>query len=121
KFYEMMSQLLSDLVVQRRNDAIAYAEYLERISELVRRAKEGHGTNYPDTVKSAGQKALFDNLNEDEELTLRVDEAVRSVAPDGWRGHAMKEKKVRLCLKREISDEAQVDRILQILKNHSEY
>jgi len=121
KFYEMMSQLLSDLVAQRRNDAIQYAEYLERISELVRRAKEGHGTSYPDTVKSSGQKALFDNLNEDEELTLRVDQAVRSVAPDGWRGHPMKEKKVRLCLKREISDHAQVERILQILKNHSEY
>lgn len=121
KFYEMMSQLLSDLVAQRRNDAMDYADYLERISELVRRAKEGHGTNYPDTVKSAGQKALYDNLHEDEELTLRVDQAVRRVAPDGWRGHPMKEKKVRLCLKREVPDDAQVERILQILKNHSEY
>lgn len=121
KFYEMMSQLLSDLVTQRRNDAIEYAEYLERISELVRRAKAGHGTSYPETIKSAGQKALFDNLGGNEELTLRVDQTVRNVAPDGWRGHGMKEKKVRLCLKRELSDDARVESIMQILRNHSEY
>ena len=122
RFYEQMSQLLTDLVTQRRNDAIEYAEYLKRIAELVKQAKSGHGLDYPASIKSAGQKALFDNLNNDEELALRVDQAVRDVAPDGWRGHMMKEKKVRRAVEAELpGDETLVDNIMAILKNHSEY
>ncbi|QRZ13922.1 hypothetical protein JWJ88_04480 [Paracoccus methylovorus] len=122
RFYEQMSQLLTDLVTQRRNDAIEYAEYLKRIAELVKQAKSGHGADYPASIKSAGQKALFDNLNTDEELALRVDQAVRDVAPDGWRGHMMKEKKVRRAVETELPGaETLVDSIMAILKNHSEY
>ena len=117
-----MSQLLTDLVTQRRDDAIEYAEYLKRIAELVKQAKSGYGTDYPASITSAGQKALFDNLNNNEELALRVDQAVRDVAPDGWRGHMMKEKKVRRAVDAELpGDETLVDNIMAILKNHSEY
>ena len=81
KFYEKMSELLTDLVAQRRSGAIEYAEYLEKIAELVRAAKSGHGNTYPESMKSPGQKALFDNLGQDEALARRVDEAVRATAP----------------------------------------
>lgn len=121
KFYEKMSQLLTDLVAQRRNEAIEYAEYLEKIAELVRAAKAGHGNTYPESMKTPGQKALFDNLGQDEALARRVDEAVRASAPFGWRGHAMKERRVRRCLEAEISDPDTVDTVLQILKKHDEY
>lgn len=121
KFYEKMSELLTDLVAQRRSGAIEYAEYLKKIAELVRTAKAGHGNTYPDSMKTPGQKALFDNLGQDEALALRVDGAVRATAPHGWRGHTMKEKKVRRCLEAEILDADTVDTLLQILKNHSEY
>lgn len=121
KFYDKMSELLTDLVAQRRSGAIEYAEYLEKIAELVRAAKSGHGNTYPESMKSPGQKALFDNLGQDEALARRVDEAVRATAPHGWRGHTMKEKKVRRCLEAEISDPDAVDTLLQILKNHDEY
>ncbi|QIE43288.1 HsdR family type I site-specific deoxyribonuclease (plasmid) [Rhodobacteraceae bacterium SC52] len=121
KFYDRMSDLLTDLVAQRRSGAIKYAEYLEKIAELVRAAKSGHGNTYPESMKTPGQRALFDNLEQDEALALLVDEAVRATAPHGWRGHTMKEKKVRRCLEAEISDSDTVDTLLQILKNHSEY
>lgn len=121
KFYEKMSELLTDLVKQRRSEAIEYADYLERIADLVRQAKSGHGKIYPIGIGSPGQKALYDNLEEDEALTLRVDEAVRGVAPHGWRGHKMKERKIRLCLEKELADADVVEAILQILKNQSEY
>lgn len=104
-----------------RCDVLAF-RYLKRIAELVKQAKAGHGADYPASIKSAGQKALFDNLNSDEELALRIDQAVRNVAPDGWRGHMMKEKKVRRAIEVGLlGDEALVDSIMAILKNHSEY
>lgn len=121
RFYERMSELLTDLIEQRRQDAIDYAEYLERIAELVRAAKAGHGRDYPATITSSGLKALYDNLNSDEQLTLSVDSAVRGVAPHGWRGHPMKERKVRRSLEPILPNDDMIDAILEILKRHNEY
>lgn len=121
RFYEKMSELLTDLIRQRRDEAIAYAEYLERIAALVRDAKAGHGNEYPGTIDSAGRKALYDNLEGDEAMALEVDKAVRETAPFGWRGNAMKERKVRRCLEQILDDPETVERIFEILKNQSEY
>ena len=113
RFYEKMSELLADLVSQRRDEAIEYAEYLERIAALVRQAKAGHGNEYPKAISTPGQKALYDNLDGDEELAVQVDGLVRETAPFGWRGNAMKERKVRRCLKQVIDDPKGVERILR--------
>jgi len=121
RFYEKMSELLTDLIRQRRDEAIAYAEYLERIAALVRDIKAGHGRSYPATVDTPGKKALFDNLGEDEALALSVDAALRATAPFGWRGHPMKEKRVRRCLERVLPDDETVERIMEILKHQHEY
>lgn len=121
RFYEKMSELLNDLVRQRRNEAIEYAEYLERIAALVRDAKAGHGKEYPETIGSVGQKALFDNLEKDEALALKVDAAVRATAPFGWRGNKMRERKVWRCLEQVLNDASAVERVFEILKNQNEY
>jgi len=121
RFYEKMSELLTDLIRQRRDEAIEYADYLEQIAALVRSAKAGHGKDYPGTITTAGQKALFDNLGNDEELTLKVDFAVRETAPFGWRGNTMRERKVWRCLEQVLDDTETVERIFEILKNQSEY
>jgi type I restriction enzyme R subunit len=121
RFYEKMSELLTDLIRQRRSDAIAYAEYLEKIAALVRDIKAGHGRTYPAAMNTPGRKALFDNLGEDEELALSVDMAVRETAPHGWRIYAMRERRVKRCLTEILQDDETVERILEILKNHGEY
>ena len=121
RFYDKMSELLTDLVRQRREEAIEYAEYLERIAALVRDVKSGHGKEYPASILSPGRKALFDNLDDDEAIALKVDCAVRETAPFGWRGNAMKERKVRRCLAQILDDPNAVERIFEILKNQSEY
>ncbi|WP_024350475.1 type I restriction endonuclease subunit R [Aurantimonas coralicida] len=121
RFYDKMSELLTDLIRQRRQEALDYAAYLDRIAALVRDVKAGHGANYPQSIDSPGRKALFDNLNQDEGLAIAVDRAVRDTAPFGWRGNAMKERKVRRCLAQLLTDPDAVERIFEILKNQSEY
>jgi len=121
RFYETMSELLTDLVRKRREDALGYAEYLERIAALVRDVKAGHDNQYPASIKSAGQKALFDNLYGDETLTQAVDNGVRTTAPFEWRGYAMKERKVRRCLERVLDEQQIVERIFEILRHQIEY
>ena len=72
-------------------------------------------------MNTPGKKALFDNLGDDAELTVAIDAAVRATASHGWRGHAMKERRVRRCLETSLPDKAAVEQILEILKNYSEY
>ncbi|MEH0072952.1 hypothetical protein V6L77_26380 [Pannonibacter sp. Pt2-lr] len=121
KFYERMSELLTDLVKKRKDDAIAYAEYLEKIAELVRAVKAGHGSEYPPTMTTTGRKALYDNLAQDEAATMAVDEAIRSTAQTGWRGNKMKERMLRRKLLEILDAEDAVDSIIEIIRSHDEY
>jgi type I restriction enzyme R subunit len=121
KFYERMSELLTDLVKKRKDDALAYAEYLEKIAELVRAVKAGHGGEYPSTMTSPGRKALYDNLGQDETATVAVDEAIRSTAQTGWRGNRMKERMLRRKLQEILDTEEAVDSIIEIIRSHDEY
>jgi type I restriction enzyme R subunit len=121
KFYERMSELLTDLVRKRKDDAIAYAEYLEKIAELVRGLKDGHGGEYPASMDTPGRKALYDNLGRDEALASGVDNAIRGAAQIGWRGNRMKEKMIRRRLQDVLQSDDAVDSIMEIIRSHDEY
>ncbi|WP_420024046.1 type I restriction enzyme subunit R domain-containing protein (plasmid) [Cereibacter azotoformans] len=121
KFYERMSDLLTDLVQKRRDDAIAYAEYLQRIAELVRAVKAGHGAEYPSAMNTPGRKALYDNLDQDETRAQAVDAVIRETAQIGWRGNKMKERMLRRRLAELLEDNEAVERIIEIIRTHDEY
>jgi type I restriction enzyme R subunit len=123
KYYETMSKLLDDLIAQRKQGAIAYAEYLKKIVELTRKAKFGPGAGaYPAAIRTAGMRALYDNLDRDEETAKRVDHLVRDSRQDGWRDHPLKLKKVRYAIRQALQrDDKTVDAILEIVKNQGEY
>ncbi|MEI7821622.1 MAG: HsdR family type I site-specific deoxyribonuclease [Verrucomicrobiota bacterium] len=142
KYYEQMSKLLDALIKQRREGAIAYAEYLQKIAELTKRAKNGpSGAAYPQSLTTKGKRSLYDNLGKDEALALAVDEAVLVHRQDGWRGHAVKIKRVRNAIKAALVDAAmtsvvreepiaegtvetedeRADRVLELIKKQDEY
>jgi type I restriction enzyme, R subunit len=123
KYYEKMSELLDALIEQRRKEALAYQEYLQRIIELAKKAKNPEaGGTYPKAVNSPGRRALYDNLNKDVALALAVDEAVRKSRQDDWRANPLKTKLVRNAIKAVLKDDqATTDRILELVKNQNEY
>ena len=121
QFYGHLSELLNDLVEQRRTNAIAYAEYLRRIEEIMRQAQAGSGITYPAAMDSPGRRALFDNLGKNEGRAARIDEIVRTNALDGFRGNPMKQRKLRQALADEFDSEAELDAILKIVAQHDEY
>ena len=59
----------------------------------------GEPGGYPASVKTSAQRALYNNLDKNEEVALAVDAAVQGSRMDGWRGNAMKTKRVRLAIK----------------------
>src|SRR5690606_13987471 len=98
-----------------------YAEYLEKIAELVRAVKAGHGGEYPSTMTSPGRKALYDNLGQDEAIAVAVDEAIPSTAQSGWRGNKMTERMLRRRLLEILDTDEAVDSIIEIVRSHDEY
>ena len=72
KYYEKMSELLDALIEQRRQEALDYQEYLEKIVELTKKVKDpGSGESYPKTLNTPAKRALYDNLAKNEALALR--------------------------------------------------
>ena len=145
KYYEKMSELLDDLILQRRQEAMDYKAYLERIVELTRKVgRPEAGPSYPAAINTAALRSLFDNLEKAhasawrekaskdygtgtevdarEVMALALDRAVRLVKKADWRGNRFKEREVRNVIRSELDgDEALTDRIFEIVKAQRDY
>ena len=120
-FYEKMSALLDEIIAARKAKAIEYEEYLRRVGELAKRVEAGQGEDTPQQVNTPGLRALFNNLGKNLALALKIDEVVKRVRPDGWRGVRARELVVKRGLYDELKDEAEVERIFLIIKQQREY
>ena len=125
--YERMSALLDDLIQQRKRNAIDYQTYLARIVALTRRINaEQTETSYPPRINTGALRSLFDNImiSDDSELAesseqyethpngdireqvaVALDRAIRDSREDDWRGHKLKERKVRLAMSKVVAEE----------------
>ncbi len=120
-YYEKMSVLLSELVRQRKLGALSYEEFLKKIEELASKLKPEASINYPTSIDSEAKRALYDNLEENEELSVVLDTEIKYIKKDNWIGHTMKEREVKNVIKQHITDPAKVDTIFEVIKNQSEY
>ncbi len=122
KYYEKMSKLLNGLIQQRKAEALAYQEYLRQIIELAKNLKNNEeSTAYPATVRTSAQRALYDNLEQDEAMSLVLDEVIQYTKNAGWRDGGIREKKVRLAVLEILKDEKKTDEMMKIIKAQSEY
>jgi type I restriction enzyme R subunit len=100
-YYEKMSKLLDALIEQRRKGMLSYKEYLEKIAKLTKEATMPGGGpgGYPASVRTAAQRALYNNLDRNEGLALAVDAAIQGSRQDGWKDNPIKMKRVRNAIK----------------------
>jgi type I restriction enzyme, R subunit len=75
-----MSALLDEIIVARKTNAVAYEGYLKRIAELAKRVEQAEET--PKALNTPGKRALYNNLNQSEELALSIDATTRRTRPD---------------------------------------
>lgn len=120
-YYEKMSLLLSEIIANRKARAIEYEEYLKQIAQLAKRVQEGQEADTPETLNSPGKRALYNNLDQNEELALEIDDVVRTVRPDGWRGVETRERVIKQGLYAVLQDINEVERIFLIIKAQKEY
>lgn len=118
KYYEKISQLLKELIEQRKKKVIEYEKYLEKISELCRQVKQSNTSDYPPSINTFGKRSLYDNLDRREDMALAVDKTVNETKADGWRESTIKEKTVKIAVKKilEEFDEEKINLIFEIIK-----
>ena len=140
-FFAKMSELLEEIIRARREKAIAYEEYLERIAALACKVAAGVDDDAPEAVrKSAGLRALYNALKGDEEVGARVAEDAAAGSGDpflalaatlhhriledrhhGWRGNRARENRIRQVILDVTRMEDLVDDLFSIIKAQGEY
>ena len=122
KYYDNISRLLKELIAKRKKDGRKYAKYLEDIAELCKKAThQSSDTEYPDSIDSKGERALYDNLNSNDEIVLAVDKAIITTKADSWRGTKIKIRTVEFAIKKtlkkfNIIDNEKINLIFDIVK-----
>ncbi len=120
-YYENMSALLDEIIAARKVKALEYEGYLKRIAELAKKVETGQSEDTPKKLDTRGKRALYNNLNQNEEVALKIDEAVRFIRPDSWRGVQAREQVIKSALYSVLQDVAEVERIFLIIKAQEEY
>ncbi len=120
-FYDRMSALLDEVIAARKAKAVEYEEYLKRIAEIAKKVSVGQGEETPKSLDTAGKRALFNNLNGDEALALKLVETIMATRPDGWRGIPAREQVIKAGLYGVLQDVDEVERIFQIVRAQSEF
>ncbi len=123
KYFEKMSSLLDALIQARKRRALDYKDYLKQLADLASKVKSGSGVSaYPKAIDTPALKALYDNLGSRGELAVTVDQAIRSVKKAGWRGNRLKEREIRIAIKRAlVGNESLVETIFEMVKNRHDY
>ena len=124
KYYEKMSELLDALIKDRRQQAIDYKVYLQKVKELSAQVVNPGGLNpsdYPASINTTAKKALYDNLGKNEILALKIDTAIKHTKKADWIGNRIKEREVEAAIAKELDDDTQLEQILELVKNQYEY
>lgn len=120
-YFAKMSKLLDEIIAARKAKAVEYEDYLKRIAELAKRVDAGNAEETPETLNTPGKRALFNNLGKNEHLALQIDEAVKNVRPDGWRGVQARENVIKEAIYRVLQNPSEVERVFLIIKAQAEY
>ncbi len=121
KYYEKLSSLLNDLILQFREKKLTYLEYLQQICDLAKKVIDKEDRNYPKKIDTDALKTLYDNLDENEALALEIDACIRDNKKDGWVGHHQKEKILKFALRKIIDDEGLLENTFNLAKCIEEY
>jgi type I restriction enzyme R subunit len=121
-FYDRMSALLNEIIADLKALRIGYEAFLKLIAELAKQVQAAKAADTPEKLNTPGKRALYNNLNKDEALALKIDETVRRVRPNAFRGNQAKENVIKAALFPLLgSDRAEVERVFLIIKAQKEY
>lgn len=119
-YYGKLSIILQELIDKRKKEMLDYEEYMKELIELVKKARGKSANSYPESIKTPGMRALYDNLGQDEDLAIRIHEVIKENALVGFRDNRLKQRKLIRALAKMLGDEM-AQKIYEIIKLHDEY
>lgn len=119
-YYGKLSIILQELIDKRKKEMLDYEEYMKELIELVKKARGKSANSYPESIKTPGMRALYDNLGQDEDLAIRAHEIIKENAIVGFRDNRLKQRKLIKALAKLLGDEM-AQKIYDIIKLHDEY
>ena len=130
-YYGKLSEMLEDVIEQRKIAAMSYEEYLRQVVELAQAILHPEEDDtYPKGIReSAARRAIYDYLEYDFDLTIGVDKVIRiTIAPD-WHTNFQRAQKVRVAIYKtliqaaieEASANEKTEGIFDIAKRQEEY
>lgn len=120
-YFARMSELLDEIIAARHARALEYEAYLQQMAALVTQIDSGQNADLPPTIHSPGLRALYHNLGNNEADAIAIDQAVKRVRSDGWRGIQTREQVIKRAVYDIVHDEALVERLFPILCQQAEY
>ncbi|MBC3789360.1 type I restriction enzyme subunit R domain-containing protein [Spirosoma utsteinense] len=120
-FFEDMSKLLSEIIKERKANAISYAEHLKQMANLAATVQAGKKEDVPSALRTPAQRALYNNLHHNEVLAMKVHESIMEYKPNSWRGMQTRENVVKKAIYDVLDDVAETERIFDIVKKQGEY
>ena len=119
-YYGKLSIILQELIDKRKKEMLDYEEYMKELIELVKKARGKSANSYPESIKTPGMRALYDNLGQNEYLAIRAHEVIKENAIVGFRDNRLKQRKLIKALAKLLGDEM-AQKIYDIIKLHDEY
>ena len=118
-----MSEVLEQLILDRKRGVIAYKQLLQRYLELANNiSKPEDNTHYPESIRKNGaMRAFYDNCGEDEQLAISLHKAVMSSKMDGFRNNPTKENRIKRELYKVLKNEDAVECLYKIVVEQEEY
>ena len=106
KFFEKMSTLLDEIILAMKEGAIEYEVYLKKLEALSRQLTDQFkDSEYPDIINTKARMSLYDNLDKNEDLAVKIDKTIIKNKPDSWKGDKIKEKMVRMAIEKTLEQE----------------
>lgn len=125
KYYDTMSNLLDALIAQRRQEALDYADYLNRLLALAAQVGTGESdTKYPEWASTQARRALVDFDWPDDVDPQFVHDVVQDGKSHGWTASIMKQRELARALRTALPstfEPEKLDRLIALLKEHDEY
>lgn len=116
--YEKFSEQLNKLIAENKANNLDYKKLIKSIIELCKLMKDGED-NYPTSITTPCQKALYDNLENNENTALKLYNEVKRNAEKGWDTNNLRKQTV-ICIVKKYCSEDKVTEIMNILLSHKD-
>ncbi|WP_455526800.1 type I restriction endonuclease subunit R [Huintestinicola sp.] len=122
-YYNKMSEVLEQLILERKRGVIAYKQLLAKYLELAKKVNNPESnTDYPEAVRNSGaMRSFYDNFGKNEVLAIQLHKAVLSSKMSGFRNNPVKENKIKRALYQILADDDMVERAYKLVVEQEEY